>query len=172
MPEISNQPEAAGGDPNAIVVTRTFDAPAELVFRAWTDPEQMKQWWGPHGFSIPHCTMDPRVGGKLHYCMRSPDGTDFWAGGVYREVVPNERLVLSDYFSNEQGEVISPSAYGMPEWPEEMTIAVTFVEEDGKTTVTMRQYAATPLPTAGRDGAHQGWTEQFEKLAKFLGGAR
>jgi uncharacterized protein YndB with AHSA1/START domain len=71
-----------------VVIKRTFDAPRELVWQAWTDPETMMRWWGPKGFTSPTCEIDFRVGGKALNCMRSPDGTDYWSTGVYREIVP------------------------------------------------------------------------------------
>jgi len=171
MPANNDNPNAAA-DERELVLTRVFDAPREMVFRAWTDPEQMKQWWGPNGFTLPYCKIDLRPGGKIHFCMRSAEGFEIWCGGVYREVVPPERIVSSDYFSNQQGDVVPPSQYGMPDWPEEMTMTVTFTEKDGKTTMTVRQAASTPLPKAGREGAQQGWGESFDRLAAYLGGQR
>ncbi len=76
-----------------IVITRVFDAPRGRVFNAWTDPEHFERWWGPNGFTTPVCKVDARAGGILHYCMRSPEGRDFWGKGVYREVVEPERIV-------------------------------------------------------------------------------
>lgn len=160
-------PDKPNADPREIVVTREFDAPRELVFRAWTEPELMKEWWGPRGFTLPHCTIDLRVGGKLHYCMRSRDGADFWCGGVYQEIVLPERIVVTDYFSNPEGEVVPAAAYGMS-WPEDVTITVTFTESNGKTTVTMRQAASVPLPKDSADGASQGWSEMFDRLAGYV----
>jgi uncharacterized protein YndB with AHSA1/START domain len=69
-----------------LVIERIFDAPRELVWRAWTDPERMKRWWGPKDFTAPHITIDLRVGGKYVSCMRGPDGNDFWSTGVYRKL--------------------------------------------------------------------------------------
>ncbi|MBI2756896.1 MAG: SRPBCC domain-containing protein, partial [Chloroflexi bacterium] len=70
-----------------ISITRTFEAPRELVFRAWTEPERLMRWWGPKVFTTPYCTVDLRPGGVWHYCFRSPDGQDSWGRAVYREVV-------------------------------------------------------------------------------------
>ena len=71
-----------------MVVTRVFDAPRELVWKAWTDPKYIMQWWGPKGFTSPSCQMDFRVGGKLLCCMKSPDGQEFWNAVEYHEIVP------------------------------------------------------------------------------------
>ena len=70
-----------------LLITRTFDSPRELVWKAWTDPERVKRWWGPKGFTAPFCKIDLRVGGVCLNCMRSPDGKDYWSTGVYREIV-------------------------------------------------------------------------------------
>jgi uncharacterized protein YndB with AHSA1/START domain len=76
-----------------LVVTRVFDAPRELVFRAWTEPERVRRWRGPEGFTMPYCDIDLRPGGIFLRCMRSPEGQDFWVTGVFREIVAPERLV-------------------------------------------------------------------------------
>src|SRR5258705_11539625 len=77
------------------VITRVVDAPPRLVFKIWTDPEHLMQWWGPQGFTTPFHEMDVRPDGAFRICMRSPDGTDHWLQGVYREVVAPERLVFT-----------------------------------------------------------------------------
>ena len=78
-----------------LVITRVFDAPRALVFKAWTEPDRLVRWWGPQGFTTPFCTMDLRPGGAVRFCMRSPEGTDHWLQGVYREIVAPERLVCT-----------------------------------------------------------------------------
>ena len=79
-----------------LVIKRIFDAPRELVWDAWTEPEQIMRWWGPKGFSAPVAKIDLRVGGAYLNCMRSPEGKDFWSKGVFREIVAPERLVMTD----------------------------------------------------------------------------
>src|SRR5687767_7564343 len=101
-----------------VVITRVFDAPRELVFKAWTEPEHFMRWWGPRGFTAPVCNIDARPGGVFHCCMRSPEGQDFWSKGTYREVVPPERIVVTDSFADAEGNIVSASHYGMsPDWP-------------------------------------------------------
>src|SRR5688572_14315151 len=95
-------PVSAATD-TALVITRTFDAPRALLFDAWTDPERMMQWWGPKGFTTTDCTIDLRPGGTIHFRMSSPDGFEIWCGGVYREIVPPERVVCTSYFSDADG---------------------------------------------------------------------
>lgn len=96
-----------------LVLTRVFDAPRERVWKAWTQPEEVKRWWGPKGFTAPFVTIDFRVGGKYLYCMRAPDGKDYWSTGVYREIVPLEKIVATDSFADPEGNVVSATHYGM-----------------------------------------------------------
>src|SRR5512145_956811 len=89
-----------------LVITRVFDAPRELVWKAWTDPERFKLWWGPESFTAPACEIDLRVGGKYLACMRSPEGQDYWSTGVYRDIVPMKRIVYTDSFADDKGNVV------------------------------------------------------------------
>jgi uncharacterized protein YndB with AHSA1/START domain len=153
---------------NDIVVTRVFDAPRRLVFKAWTEPEHMKRWWGPNGFTMPVCTVDLRPGGVMHFCMRSPEGQDIWCKGVYREVVEPQRIVSTDSFSDKDGNVVKPSQYGMsPDWPVEALITTTFAEQAGKTAFTLR-HAVGSAPAADREGCRAGWSESLDRLASYL----
>ncbi|RJP69981.1 MAG: SRPBCC domain-containing protein [Candidatus Abyssobacteria bacterium SURF_17] len=151
-----------------VVITRVFDAPRELVFKAWTEPERLMRWWGPKGFTTPFCKTDLRVGGVIHYCMRSPEGRDFWGKGVYREIVEPERIVCTDFFVDEKGNPVPATHYGMsPSWPAEMLVTVTFAEHGGKTKLTLR-HDLGPVPDSERDMCQQGWSESFDKLAEYL----
>jgi uncharacterized protein YndB with AHSA1/START domain len=78
----------ANQDNKELIITRIFDAPRELVWKAWTEPEQLMRWWGPKSFTSPVCKIDLRVGGVYLYCMRSPEGQDYWNTGVYKEIIP------------------------------------------------------------------------------------
>jgi uncharacterized protein YndB with AHSA1/START domain len=150
-----------------LVITRTFDAPRELAWKAWTDPEKVMQWWGPRDFTSPACRIDLRVGGKYVFCMRSPDGQDYWSTGTYREILQPERLVYTDSFADEQGNPVPASHYNMPgEWAEEMLVTVTLEEQQGKTTLTLRH---TGLPAGEMEAmTGTGWNESFDKLAAAL----
>jgi uncharacterized protein YndB with AHSA1/START domain len=152
----------------ALVIERVFDAPRELVWKAWTDPEMFKRWWGPKDFTVPHCTIDLRVGGKYLYCMRGPDGQDTWATGVYREIVPPERLVKTDSFADAQGNVVPATHYGMgADFPLEMQVTVTFEEYQGnKTKMTLRHVGLPVGEMSEQTGA--GWNESFDKLVEAL----
>jgi uncharacterized protein YndB with AHSA1/START domain len=150
-----------------LVITRVFDAPPGIVFKAWTEPEHFVRWWGPKGFTTPFCKIDLRPGGVIHFCMRSPEGRDFWNKGVFREVVEPERIVSTDTFSDEEGNLVQPAHYGMsPDWPSETLVTVTFAEHEGKTKLTLQQTVLESV--AERNGAQQGWTETLDRLAEYL----
>jgi len=152
---------------NELLIERTFDAPRERLWKAWTDPELMKRWWGPAVFTAPVINIDLRVGGKYHYCMRSPDGKDYWSTGIYNEIVPNERLVVTDSFADEKGNVVPGSYYGMPgDLPLEMHVTVTFEEQGGRTRMTLKHSGFPDGPH--QDMARQGWNESFDKLGRSL----
>jgi uncharacterized protein YndB with AHSA1/START domain len=159
--------EPAGRTGETLVITRTFDAPPPLVFRAWTDPERLRCWWGPKGFTSPAARTDPRVGGHYLYAMRSPEGQDFWSTGVYREIAEPGRIVATDSFSDAEGNVVPASHYGMKgEWPLELVVTVTFEEADGKTRLTLRHEG---FPDGeNREMAGAGWNQSFDKLADCL----
>jgi uncharacterized protein YndB with AHSA1/START domain len=127
----------------------------------------MKRWWGPKGFTSPYYKIDFRVGGKFLYCMRSPEGKDYWGTGIYREIVPQEKIVFSDSFADEKGNVVPATQYGMSaDFPLEMLVTVTFEEIEGKTKLTLRHVG---IPAgADRDGANVGWNQSLDKLAEAL----
>jgi len=149
-----------------IVVTHVFDAPRELVWRAWTEPEHFRKWWGPAHFTSPVCRMDLRVGGAYLWSMRSPRGQDFYNTGVYREIVPLERLVCTHSLSDQNGRAVPPSHYGMPgDWPMETLVTVTLEDDHGRTRMTLRQ---SGMPAGSPSGAGAGWKQAFDKLAGSL----
>jgi uncharacterized protein YndB with AHSA1/START domain len=142
------------------------------VWKAFTDPERMKQWWGPKGFTVIASKMDLRPGGTYHYGMRAPDGSPMWGKFVYREITPPERMVFISSFSDEAGGI---SRHPMaPNWPLEMLSTFTFEDVGGKTKFTVRwaPHDATEeerkVFAAGKDGMHQGWSGTFEQLAAYL----
>jgi uncharacterized protein YndB with AHSA1/START domain len=151
----------------AIVIVRVFNVPRELVWKAWTDPEHFKQWWGPKDFTSPFCEMDFRVGGKYLNCMRSPKGRDYWSAGVFKEIIPLEKIVYTDSFSDEKGNVVPATYYGMnADFPLEMLVTVTFEDLGGRTKMTLEH---TGIPVGPHsEGAQQGWNESLDKLAESL----
>ena len=164
---MSAMPEYAESPDRELLIERVLDAPRELVFKVWTECEHFSRWWGPKQFTTPHCTIELRPGGRMHYCMRAPDGQEFWGIGIYREIVAPERLVYTDTFADEQGDPVTPEHYGMsPDWPSEMLVTVTFDELDGKTKLTMQYTGA--VPGVDRDNAEAGWNESFDRLNEYL----
>ena len=154
------------------VISRTFDVPREFMFKVWTDPEHMQLWWGPKGFTVVSSKMDLRPGGVYHYCMRSPDGHDMWGKFVYREIVKPERIVFVNSFSDEKGGLTRHPM--SPGWPLEMLSTITFTEQAGKTTVTVRWAPLNATEEerktfeAGFEGMQKGWGGTFEQLGEYL----
>jgi uncharacterized protein YndB with AHSA1/START domain len=141
-----------------LVITRIFDAPPRLVFKAWTEPEHLVRWWGPQGFTTPSCKMDVRPGGAFRFCMRSPEGTDHWLRGVYREIVAPERLVCTWAWEDAEGK---PG--------HETLLTVSFAEHGSKTKLTLHQ--AVFESVTARDAHQEGWASSLNRLAEYLGKA-
>lgn len=150
-----------------LVITRDFDASPELVWKAWTDPEHIKLWWGPKNFTAPFSRIDLSVGGTYLLCMRSPEGQEYWTTGVYREIIPLKRIVYTDSFSDENGNVVSSSYYGLGEdFPLELLVTVSFEDTGGKTRMTLRHEG---LPAGEiKDMTGTSWNESFDKLEESL----
>jgi uncharacterized protein YndB with AHSA1/START domain len=162
-----NASTAAATTTREVVITHVFDAPRRIVFEMWAKAEHASRWWGPKGFTIPFFTIDFRPGGAFHYCMRSPEGHDFWGKGIFREIVEEERIVYTDFFVDEDENVVPATYYGMSaEWPEETLVTVTFVEHDGKTTLTVH-HVGIPAGTEG-DMAEAAWIESLQHLQEIL----
>lgn len=149
-----------------VLIVRVFDAPRDLVFRAWTDAEHLKRWYAPDGCTLSTFTGEIRQGGTFHSCIRTPDGTECWCKGVYKEVVKDERLVYTMRLSDAQGrDVESKDTHlsGNPDWPVETTLTVTFEILSGKTKMTLHQTVQEEV--ARCTGAYPSWLQMFDKLA-------
>ncbi len=156
-----------------LTITRILHVPRERVWHAWTNADTMKQWWGPKHFTSSEVRIDLRVRGKILMAMKSPEGQVFWSTGRYHEIVEPEKLVMSDSFSDEKGNVVSPTQHGMsPDFPEELRITVIFEEEAGHTKMTLHHGDVGGMPRADLDSMRQGWEESFDKLADYLGESR
>jgi uncharacterized protein YndB with AHSA1/START domain len=141
--------------------------PRRASWRAWTEPEHLMRWFAPGPFTAPFSRVDLRPGGEFRYCMRSPEGQEFWGKGVYREIVPPERLVYVDSFTDAEGNTVSAAHYGMdPQLPLETTVTVTLAQEGDKTRLTVR-HAGIPRSEHG-DMTEVGWNMQLDKLADVL----
>jgi uncharacterized protein YndB with AHSA1/START domain len=167
---MANSPTGQAAE-RELIITRVFDAPRELVWKAWTEPERLRRWWGPKGYTTPVCLVDLRVGGKYLICMRSPDGQDTYLTGVYLKIDPPNEIAYTDSFADEQGNVVSAAHYGMSaDFPLELHVTVTFEDQGGKTKMTLR-HAGFPAGEVS-DQAGAGWNESFDKLAESLPAAR
>jgi uncharacterized protein YndB with AHSA1/START domain len=151
-----------------MVVTRVFDGPRELVWKAWTDPKYVMQWWGPKGFTAPVCKMDFRVGGKFLYCMRTPDGQEGWNAGEYHEIVLHEKIVFSMYFSDPQGNKVEPAEYGIEhEAMDDVYDVITFEDfGDGQTKLTF--IGNESMESAKNSGQVEGWNQILDKVAAVV----
>ncbi|MBK9422204.1 MAG: SRPBCC domain-containing protein [Flavobacteriales bacterium] len=138
-----------------LVIERTFDAPAHLVFSAWAKPEHLVRWFGPNDFTLPTCEQDFRVGGKYNFCMQAPDGTDHWVRGEYHEISEFDRLVFT--WTRDDGQ-LTP-------WVDNI-VTLMFEEQDGRTKMTLHQ--ALFATEQFRNEHTGGWSECLERLTDFI----
>jgi uncharacterized protein YndB with AHSA1/START domain len=146
---------AANGVGMEVAFTRVFDAPRRLVFKVWTEPKHVVQWWGPHGFTNPRCELDVRPGGAIRIDMRGPDGRIYPMTGTYQEIVEPERLVFTSAALDDAGNPLF-----------ENLNTVTFVERGGKTTITLhaRVIKSTDKALTYLTGMELGWKLTLERL--------
>ena len=151
--------ERAGSEGHAVVIERVLDAPRELVWRAWTEPEHFKRWYGPRSMTCHTCEIDVRVGGSHLFGMSSPDGWDYWTTGVYQEIVAPERFVATDSMSDKDGNVA-------PDGQETLVSVILEDLGDGRTKLIVTQSGWADAAMA--EGAGGGWNQAFDKLAEAL----
>jgi uncharacterized protein YndB with AHSA1/START domain len=152
--------DATPSSDRELVLARLFDAPRVKVFRAWTEPELLKQWWAPLPWTTPHAEIDLRPGGVVRIVMRSPEGQEFPYPGVYLEVIPNERIVCTDAYK----EAWIPSDKPF------MTLIVTFEDMGGKTryTARVRHWTVADREQHEKMGFHQGWGQCADQLGALV----
>ena len=138
-----------------LVISRVFEAPRSLVFKAWTQPEHLARWWGPKGFTLVAWEMDVRPGGAWFRRMRSPEGAEYIKRGVYREIVAPERLVFT-YVNEEADGSLGP----------ETVVTVTFEDFGERTRLTLHHSGFDSIPS--RDGHEGGWTSALERFGEYL----
>jgi uncharacterized protein YndB with AHSA1/START domain len=152
-----------------LIMERVFNAPRELVFKAFSEAEHLKNWWGPRGWTLTVCNIDFRPGGAWHYCMKCIDenqgdfyGMESWGKAVYQEIVAGEKIVYTDYFSDAEGNENAE----LP--PSEITLL--FEEVEGKTKLVNRALfpSVEALETVLKMGMQQGITETWDRLAELL----
>jgi uncharacterized protein YndB with AHSA1/START domain len=139
-----------------LVITRVFDAPRSLVFKAWTQPEHMAKWFGPQGFTSTVLRNELRPGGAYRIHMRGPEGDDHWTQGIYREIDEPQRLVMVGSWADAQGNPTRPEA----------TLTLTFEDLGGKTKMTLHQTLFESV--TARNEHQRGWSSGFERLAEYL----
>ena len=156
-----------------LVVTRIIDAPIELVWKAWTDPEHVMKWWGPKYYTSPSSKIDLREGGKYVFCMRAPQnqgGQDSYTAGIFKKIVPMELLEFTQGMSDQDGNPIDPSQAGMPpDFPKVIRTVVTFKRFRGDMTeLTVTEYAwpASQMMVYSIAGLHQSIDKLIESLKK------
>lgn len=172
MSTASEQQTSATPDPVEFSITRVFPAPRQLVYQAWTERERLQQWWGPVGMALSVLTLEVQPGGNFHYAMKAPGGFEMWGKFVYRELQPFERMVYVNSFADATGNAIPAPI--MPSWPLEALNVLTFTEENGMTTQTLR---STPINAsalekqtflAGHASMTQGFTSTLNQLEAYL----
>ncbi|MFD0589312.1 SRPBCC domain-containing protein [Paenibacillus sp. GCM10027627] len=159
-------------DNKELVITREIDAPRELVFQVWSEAEHLKQWWGPKGFEVIVKHLDFREGGFFHYGMQAPDGNQMWGKFVYQEIKSPEKIVWHNSFSDEAGNIIrSPFSELIPL---EIRNEVTFSENNGATTMTLRSRAINVTEEERSffegmfDSMNQGFGGTFDQLEQYV----
>lgn len=170
MAENKGTTDTAAG--RELVITRVFNAPRKLVFKAFTEAERMAQWWGPKGSSIHVAKLDFRPGGMFHYSLESPDGNVMWARFIYREIMEPEKIVFVSSFSDEQGNITRAPFFD--NWPLEILNKLTLTENGGKTTLTLK---GGPINATEDERSRfeslfssmqQGFSGTFDQLEEFL----
>jgi uncharacterized protein YndB with AHSA1/START domain len=147
---------------NTLVIQRIFNLPAKTLWLALTNSGYFKKWWGPRGYTVPYSQLETRVGGKYLNCMRGPDGKDAWSTGTVREFKPEMKLVITDSFSDDKGNIVAASEYGLPgDWPLEMQITFELEEADGATKLRLTHEG---IPPEMHDECRNSWNESFDKL--------
>jgi uncharacterized protein YndB with AHSA1/START domain len=160
-------------DAREFVITGIFDAPRDLVFRAWTEVAHLKNWFGPTGFTMPVSTLNLVPSGAFHYCLRAPNRSELWGKWIFREIASPERLVFVNTFSNKHGNLARHPF--VAKWPLEMLTTVTFKEVDDVTLVTIGwlpiNASLAERKTFGsmRRQMQDGWLGTFEQLRTYLG---
>lgn len=146
-----------------ITIQRTFDFPAHIAWKAWSEQEYIQQWWAPKNYVCTDCTVDFRVGGKYLFAMQDKKGgPKIWSTGVYEEIIPNIRIVMTDSFSDSNGSIISGNDIGMPgDWPEVLLLTAEFQEHEGKTLFLLKHEG---IPPEAYEDCVQGWQECLDKM--------
>ncbi|RPJ77494.1 MAG: SRPBCC domain-containing protein [Alphaproteobacteria bacterium] len=146
-----------------VIMTRFFNAPVEWVWKAWSDPEIIEQWWGPTGYTSKYACMEFREGGKYFFDMEGSDGKVIWSTGTYEEIIPYEKIVCTDSFADKDGNIIFGNDIGMKgNWPKKMYITIEFEkidEHQSKLVITQEG-----VPKIAHDESVEGWNQSLDKF--------
>lgn len=159
-------------DKSPFIIARTFAAPRERVWQAWTEAAELEQWWGPKGFVVRVAGLHLRPGGRFHYCLTGPGGVTLWGLFQFRELRAPERLVFLNSFADAHGAVTR--APFNEQWPLQMLSTIVFTAREDGTTVTIQwePWEATAAEwqtfAAGHESMTQGWNGTFDQLAAHL----
>jgi len=159
-------------DHHRFAISRMFDAPRELVFSLWSDPNHLRRWWGPKGSLISFSKMDFRPGGQFLYGLRMPDGQEMWGKFVYREILPPERLVFVTSFADQYGKVIR--APFNAQWPLEILNTLTLSQHFNLTRLTLMGEPLNPTAEESHlfrsmlDSLHDGFSGTFNQMQAYL----
>lgn len=144
-----------------INIKRTLNLPLTTVWRAWSEPESFKKWWGPKEYTCPDCSIDFKVGGKFLASMQGEDGKKIWSTGTYKEIIPQKKIVVTDSFADSKGNIVPASDYKMPDMELELLVTVEFEVVEGKTNLSLQHEG---LATEIADECIKGWQSSFDKL--------
>ena len=159
------------GSQDAVVIERTLDAPVDLIWQMWTNPEHFQAWYGPTGAKVPVANLDVQVGGTRLICMEmeTPNGPmQMWFAGEFREVIVNERLAYTDSMSDEEGNVLSPADMGMPPGHPGTTEVIVQLEDLGGGSKMVMTHVGVAADSGGADG----WAMAFDKLETHVSSVR
>jgi uncharacterized protein YndB with AHSA1/START domain len=160
-------PARIAEDTRTLRIERTFDAPRELVFEAWTRPDYLTQWYAPHGCTIHVVKLDVRPGGRFHWCIHDPSFGDCWCVGEFKAIVRPERIVYTLATADSAGNEIEAAQAGHdPRWPRESLVQVTLTEVRGGTRLTLEQNVLESL--AKHTGAHPSWLQMLDRLSALV----
>jgi uncharacterized protein YndB with AHSA1/START domain len=158
------------GETHELAIMMIFNAPVEAVWKAWSEPEYLKQWWGPHGFTAPVADVDFRVGGTSLVAMSSPEFGTFYSSWMYTKIVPMERIEFIHRFADETGRILDPVEAGLPMpngIPSEVPHVITIRQlDDGRTEMTVMEQGYTTAQAV--ELSRMGLEQSLEKMADMF----
>lgn len=149
-----------------ISIKRTIDLPLNTAWKAFSEAESCKKWWGPQDYTCPDCIIDFKQGGKYLMSMQGPDGIKIWSTGIFKEIIDHKKIVYTDIFADINGNAVPAVYYKMPgEWPLETIITIDFNEVDGKTNLSL---LLEGIPEEMEEDCVKGWQQSFDKLENLV----